>query len=276
MQRDRPDSLVLMQDTDSVPPTRTLDARDFDFELQAGYEVELITRPGCSGWGLDIRYLSLQHDSANRSAAVTTTLLNPLRINNSVPTFVPNVSTVAANYDSSIRSGELNFWRPASENITFQLGFRYLELDEQLHTDLLGSAPPASYSTATRNRLYGGQLGADAKLLGFDKLRVDAFGKAGIYLNRSGQGTLLTNGVIAQSAGGQADKTSFVGETGLMGSYQVTPCWSIRGGYQLLWVSSAALASDQTPATNLLTGTGLDSSGDAFYHGGMLGIEFRR
>jgi hypothetical protein len=55
----------------------------------------------------------------------------------------------------------------------------------------------------------------------------------------------------------------------------VTRHFAIRGGYQLLWISEVALASDQAQlALNTLNVNTINSSGDVFYHGALVGGEF--
>ena len=100
--------------------------------------------------------------------------------------------------------------------------------------------------------------------------------KGGIYYNAARHSTFLSNGVINQPGLGDADNGAFVGELGLTAVYDINPCWAIRLGYQGLWFESVTLASDQIPATNLFTQTGIESDGGTFFHGGVLGLEFRR
>jgi hypothetical protein len=63
-----------------------------------------------------------------------------------------------------------------------------------------------------------------------------------------------------------------VGDIGVNLSYQVTRHVSFVGGYQLLWINGAALASDQAAYT--LRQVDLDvitTQGDVFYHGAQTG-----
>ncbi len=63
-----------------------------------------------------------------------------------------------------------------------------------------------------------------------------------------------------------------MGEIGLVGTGYLTKNIAIRGGYRMLWIDSVALASDQVAATDFFSGTGIDVTGDVFYHGGFLGL----
>ena len=274
MQRDRPDDVALMQDTDAVTPTRVFNARDFEFDWQGGYELALIAQPEC-GWGLEARFMSLQSSEGDASVITTTTMADPLQINTNPPTFVQDVDQVDATYDSGFHSLEFNLRRQCCD-FAFLLGFRYLELDEQMVADLTGSAPAATYFIFTQNRLYGVQAGGEGTLSRCGNFRLDGVAKGGIYYNAARHSTFLSNGVITQPGLGDADNGAFVGELGLTAVYDINPCWAIRLGYQGLWFESVTLASDQIPATNLFTQTGIESDGGTFFHGGVLGLEFRR
>ncbi|MGD9719626.1 MAG: hypothetical protein AB7O59_00225 [Pirellulales bacterium] len=58
-----------------------------------------------------------------------------------------------------------------------------------------------------------------------------------------------------------------MGDSSFTGVIQLTDNLALRAGYQLLWVSGVATASDQLPATSL------DTSGDVFLHGALVGAE---
>ena len=62
----------------------------------------------------------------------------------------------------------------------------------------------------------------------------------------------------------------------MIGVYCLTERLSLRASYNVLWVDSVALASDQIAASNLVLGTGINPDGDVFYHGAMVGLEYRR
>ena len=67
---------------------------------------------------------------------------------------------------------------------------------------------------------------------------------------------------------------AFVGELGLTGAYQINDCWTVRGGYQVIWVDGIALAPDQLDDSDITTGVAtLDTSGHPIYHGFVLAAE---
>ena len=80
------------------------------------------------------------------------------------------------------------------------------------------------------------------------------------------------------SSGRRANPTAFLGELAAIGRYMVTDNIAVRGGYRLLWIDGVALASDQVSVTAfvppaLAPGRGINSSGDLFFHGAVVGVE---
>jgi hypothetical protein len=67
------------------------------------------------------------------------------------------------------------------------------------------------------------------------------------------------------------DEISFIGETRLIARWHLRPNMSLRAGYELMYVTSVALAPHQV---NFIPGfTKLATSGDPFYHGASFGLE---
>lgn len=131
--------------------------------------------------------------------------------------------------------------------------------------------------THTHNRLYGVQCGADALL--WDRggpLTVDLIGKAGIYGNRASHDSFYSTGVVTLPAGDKASATAFLGEMSLAATYRLTERVSLTGGYRLLWIDGVALATDQVADSNFVFHRGISVSGDAFYHGAVMGLQYQR
>lgn len=272
LERSRPDSLVLMQDT--TDPTRNLNADAFDFGFHAGWEVSA-ARQLPTGHEIEFRYFGVDQFDAMANVAT-----NPagglVRINTNPPTFDPAVQAIAARYESQLHNFELNLRRPWGESFTLLGGVRYLEVDERLHADLTTPAPTFTYDTLTRNRLYGAQIGAEATLWCAGKLAIDASAKTGIFANAGGHSTIHDTTAVTDMAIDTTDHVAFVGEFGVAGLYSLTDCLSARVGYQLLWIDSVALASEQIPATDFGLARGINVDGNAFYHGAFVGFELLR
>ncbi len=272
MQRSRPDSLVLMQD--AFDPTRNLNANEFDFDFTAGWDIAL--ERATSNGSLEARFLSID----GWSAATTTPFGPPtiaVTINNVAPFTPTGVMSVDSTYNSELLSAELNLRRQLSDCVNLLGGFRYLELDERFHADLdVGGLVPSTYDTFTRNRLYGVQLGADATLWCRGRLTIDGLAKVGIFHNSAGQETTYDSGSAIFTAADTSDRAAFLGEMAFTANYCLSDRLTLRGGYDLLWLETVALATDQIPATNLGTMAGISADGGAFYHGAFVGLEYRR
>ncbi len=58
--------------------------------------------------------------------------------------------------------------------------------------------------------------------------------------------------------------------------YRLDDVWTLRGGYNLLWIEGVALAPDQLDFTDTPTsGTSLDIDSGVFAHGFSAGLEAR-
>jgi hypothetical protein len=270
LDRSSPGDLPLMQDT--TDPTRQLNADDFHFGFEAGWDTSLAYRMA-RGSEVEARFFIV--DSWNEAAAVATnsTLLNPLRINNNPPTFAGATQTIDANLGSDLLSVEVNWLEPVHDNWSLILGFRHAELDELLHAQLNAGPQTFLYDTTTANRLDGFQLGAASRDFCLGHVLANASLKAGIYHNSADHVTTFNTGVVTQTASGSASDVSFLGELAVAVKYCVTEGIAVRAGYNVIWLESVALAPDQIPATDLFTGTGISNGGSVFYHGAVFGVE---
>lgn len=253
-------------------PGQKLNAAEFDFGVGAGFDVSGICNSS-GGNGIEVRYFGL--DPWNSTQSVATTPGDPIQINTVRPLIVQAGSSIAASCRSDLDNFELNGRRQVNDWMTLLVGFRYLELDERFQAELTAAELPFTYETVTRNRLYGAQFGGQALLWGgCGPLSVEGVGKAGIYGNRAAQDSAFGTGVVTLPAQGARGTTAFVGEVGLSASYGFTERFSVRGGYRLLWVDGVALATDQLAASDFLFASGINATGDAFYHGAFVGLQY--
>jgi len=84
---------------------------------------------------------------------------------------------------------------------------------------------------------------------------------------------------VHRSTGTSARSVAFCGEIGITAAYNLTDRLALRGGYQLLWLDGVALASQQpilNPPPLLSAATSVGTSGDVFYNGAFIGLEYRR
>lgn len=183
-----------------------------------------------------------------------------------------------ADYRSTLNSGELNYRHWFTPEFSVLAGFRYLNWHENLNAafDTASPLPPGSVNQFyhTNNDLFGGQIGGDWKHAFGNGFGIELGGKAGVYGNRSeldGAASLPGLGTFATNA--SSSRTSFVGELGLIGTYNLTPYFKVRAGYEVMWVEGLALAPDQVNPANFLGAPSVNNRGGVFLHGAVLGLE---
>jgi hypothetical protein len=187
-------------------------------------------------------------------------------------------------YTSGLHLGEINVRHEWCDGLTLLAGFRMGELDEHYAVTSTGAAGgPVTLDTQAFNHLYGFQIGADAEL--FDAcgpLQLHVLCKAGLYDNLAFQRNqqLDPHDGIDDLVGASRDQTAFMGETGLVLTYQVNCHLSFRATANAVWLECVALAPDQIGATDFNVGTGtgtgtVDSHGGIFYYGGGVGAEVK-
>jgi hypothetical protein len=269
LKRERPDSYAIFSDAGTG--ATVLDAGNYNFGFRGGLDISAIRHFGSCN-ALEVRYFGIDGWTANQAGAFPAAA----RLNTATPIFFNGFNNFVSSYGSELFSTEVNWRRQTFPNLAFLAGFRYLELNEDIRTQVTGAPGTALYNIDTDNRLFGFQIGADGRLWCRNRFSLDGLAKAGIYGN-----TARHRGIIEFPPGNpvfgpvnqRGTHTAFVGEIGLTGVYQLTNHLAVRGGYQLLWVDGVALASEQVAATNFTTNTGINTNGDAFYHGALVSLE---
>lgn len=248
-----------------------LQAGNYDFGFRGGIDISAIRHFGSCN-SLEVRYFGVDGWTANQAGAFPASS----RLRTATPITFNGFSGFSSSYGSALYSTEINWRRQLLPNLAFLAGFRYLELNEDIRTQVTGPPGTALYNIDTDNRLYGFQIGVDGRLWSCGRFRLDGLGKAGIYGNAARHSEVIEfpPGIpVFGPVNQRRTQTAFVGEIGLTGIYQLTECLSVRGSYQLMWVNGVALASDQVEVANFSTNTGIATNGDAFYHGAVVGLE---
>lgn len=254
-----------------------IDAADHEFDFEPG--PDLTIRHHGEVWGLEFRWFQV-HDWISE----TPTISAPARI--TLPFRAPvdlwtTGSSLSSRYVSELDNFELNLRKELCPWLTALVGFRFIELNEDLGVLGSGGSFTGNGTLQTFNDLYGCQLGLDAILWNRGgPFRVEGFGKAGVYGNDARSRTYLFQ-ASGNSMSDSASKThtSFLGETGVQGVYQFNPHFAARLGYQLTWIDGVAVASSQMaqldPAHTTGTSSTVATAGDTvFYHGGVGSLEF--
>lgn len=266
--RDRPDARPAVE-VQPYGQSRIFSMTESDLGTAAGPDVTL-TRCLGSCWDVEARYFQI--DGWNDTHTFTGTY----------PTYVTAYGNVFAldtpslGYSSRLYNIEVNLRWKAIERMPLLVGFRTLGLDETFQITTPGAPPTSLARTTTNNALYGMQIGTDAVLWDrCGRFRLESPLKAGIYGNRAHQRTIFA------AAGTQIDRRtdgvpSFVGEIGLIGSFQLNKCWSVRAGYEVMWITNVALAPDQASTIQFATSTPtghLYDQGIVCYYGATASLE---
>lgn len=258
---------VLIEDVITGAPV--LNVRDFGTPWGAGPDIS-VQRLLDSGNSLQIRFFDV--DSWLGRTTFTTPAIWSLPTN--PPLFGLGAADIHATYGTRLYSTELNWLRPTSEWFSWLAGFRWVELYENLNLNADFGTNTADLRFQTANRLYGGQTGANVSIVNRGAARIDGIFKAGLYGNAASNRFAVTQAIgPAFATTDRSGQVAFLGEIGVVGVYQWTDNIALRGGYQLLWLDGVALAPDQVAATRILTQNGINTTGDAFYHGALMGIQ---
>jgi hypothetical protein len=167
-------------------------------------------------------------------------------------------------------------------------GFRYTRLHEDFIFDTVGEAH-GNYNTRAENNLAGFQTGGDVWVHIWQGLRVGAEGKVGIADNHYSVESSF-NATTTQLSPippvftheeFSKDIPALVTDASLDAVCDVCPSWSIRAGYEILFLNSVALAGDNfnsaspygLPGQTARVPFVADQS-SAFYHGFHVGFEY--
>ncbi len=204
-----------------------------------------------------------------------------------------NNRITATDYNS-FKSAEINFrtWLnlpPGPFDVQLLVGARYMKALENFGYSAISDRPLALGSqnlatVQTQNDMHGVQIGIDMDFLISARMYVDFELKGGILQNIASQSTSYTNidsagavGVFDSSA--TQHRTAFFGDLNLTANWQMAPNWSLRLGYQAIFINGLALAPQNLQTNNSLLRTGpgqLDDAGEAIYHGPVLGVMWTR
>ena len=193
---------------------------------------------------------------------------------------------------------------------TFLAGIRYTRITEDFlyHTEGgqfenlsdVTDTGEMDYDLETENNLLGFQTGGDMWITIRQGLRIGGETKVGIYGNHHKVHTNIdvygdTSELISDfsKAGDSAEldeefsgnRVAFIGEASLDVVFDLSPSWSLRAGYEVLFANSLALAGQNFNNGNIYEVIPVDgcpptrspfsnSNGTALYHGAHVGAEY--
>ncbi|TVS18140.1 MAG: hypothetical protein EA424_11490 [Planctomycetaceae bacterium] len=186
-------------------------------------------------------------------------------------------------FQSRLDSAELNLRRRVRTAVDRQvraetsclIGLRYMGIDELFEYKDTNH----DVSVKTGNNMFGIQIGALSQFLVVDRGWIDFEIKGVMFFNDASNRIESSVQSFPALTTAQADRTAFMGDLSLMFNYQVAPAWTFRLGYNAMWLSGVALASENflVDVNSLVSGPGaLDASGRVVYHGPTIGMVLAR
>jgi hypothetical protein len=262
---------------DPLEGTSLLNSTDMGFSCTAAPRLSLIRHRQC-GWDLELNYfgISASNACAEFPSSALPNGVGSLIVDNGI--FLP-VDAVGFEEHFRLYSGEFNLRRPINDWITTLVGFRWVEFFDNYQAQGIEAVGSTSFahSINARNHMYGFQIGDEALLFQPScRFRIKGFAKIGVFYNASDQNSNLFDPASFDNLSAVAGRShaAFLGELGLMGTYQLTTHVALHGGYQVMWIEGVALAPRQIPLTNLGAGTAdMETSGSLFYHGATVGLD---
>ena len=208
--------------------------------------------------------------------------------------------TQTISLESELHNAEFNYrryWVGFNPKVSGSLiaGFRYTRLREDFLFLTQGEAV-GQYSENIKNDMAGFQTGADVWIHLRQGLRIGAEGKVGLVNNHYKLVNSFTG--TPPSVDGspdpsfserfEKDQPALIVDASADVVWDLCPSWSIRAGYEILFLNSVLLAGENFNTGTIYNRPGgpdfdvllpervpfVNNQGNAFYHGGHLGLEF--
>lgn len=211
-------------------------------------------------------------------------------------------SRACVTWSSQLDNFELNLRRrvcmPRDRHVCAEMsclvGLRYMKLREALDYRTESPAFPKAESPVGAfentesvridNDLFGPQIGALAQFLVHNRAWIDVSITGAILFDRAESDVVahVNPGGVPTDAAFSAEEnaTAFLGDLSVQFNYQFAPAWTVRAGYNAIWLSGVALATKNFVSDINALGNGcphsVDHDGDVVYHGPSIGITWAR
>ena len=194
-----------------------------------------------------------------------------------------NADSMRLSNSSDLHNVELNWWQTLSGTRTsgasLLFGARYLHLTDEFNihsTDNDGTI--SDYNIRARNNLFGAQVGA--RLAGnTEQWGWEVTGKTGLFGNAAESHQFVgdnNNATVLRDTSTNRGAVAFVGDINTSVVWHMSRTWSLRGGYNLMWIEGVALGGNQLDFTfDADSGQRINRSGGVFLHGANVGLQAR-
>jgi Putative beta barrel porin-7 (BBP7) len=271
----QPIVIAVQGEPNAFPGSTLLTAGDLNSDWDGGLRAFVgWQQDACTAW--EVGYLGIFDWNASAVLTGNNSLAIPGDLGQASLDFFA-ADRMEITYRSQLHSAELNYVGTGGA-LALLCGFRYLALNEDF---ILRAADldtgTSDYRIHSTNNLFGGQAGAR-----YVEYRTcwgwEATAKAGLFGNAASQSQSVTDFppsfLLRSRRSASSGQVAFVGDLNLTGFYQLTDNWSLRAGYNVLWIEGVVLAPNQLDFTDTAaSGTQLHSQGGLFAHGVSLGLQ---
>ena len=216
------------------------------------------------------------------------------------PQFVPTLTDQDENFRASIafsskmNDAELNLRRRVRMRrggavhgrhrgigeASFLVGLRYMNISETFDYETISAVGTNEVAIDTNNDMFGVQIGGLAQILVLDRAWVDVDIKGVAFFNQASAASAYTSPTDGPfTYDDEEDRATFMGDLSVTFNYQFARAWTFRVGYNALWLSGVALATENfnTDIAMLENGPGsVNHSGSVAYHGPQIGVVWAR
>jgi hypothetical protein len=270
MSRSGGQSSIILEGVNGANRTELMNSNGFNFNWAAGPRVGIVGEDVLFGCDVEASYFGIDGWVAAKEIIVPAGGAN-FAVFGQSPTPITYALAYGTDlnfhYISRLHSAEINLRHPVWERLSLLIGFRNVELHEELD---ITRNNLSFVGVNTDNHLYGGQIGMNVAFVNTCRFSIEGVVKAGVFGNYSD----LAMSVRDQSRlGDKTTHTAAMGEIGLMGIYQVTNNLSARLGYQAMWLDGVAIAGNQVEYVDPANSKPY-MGGTLFYHGASAGLEY--
>ena len=285
----------LVYNSDTNTPVMT--AQDLQPSVGMGFRTfygELVT----DQYGWEVGYTGIYGMFGQSTVAGPSNLELPPPLGLAVNNF-NDADQVRATYASTLNIAEFNVFcydccqecgpnwcgltrcRPNCHCVNWLAGFVWAGLDEQASLTALCCDPPepASYNVRTSTNYFGPQIGMRGRRE-WCRWAVEGWWKTALCGTSGYQAADPIAGTVSKterpSVSARDSGVGFIGQLNGTLIYRLTNHWGLRAGYNIYWLTSAALAPSQWDFNTAAgAGTGINDNGGLFLHGANLGTEYR-
>lgn len=191
-----------------------------------------------------------------------------VRVNSLVPFFLPGVTGVTGERETTFMSFEVNGDVYRSDRVRVLAGLRGLSIDDDMTLNIAGSLDSVLTQNVS-NRLIGPQIGGVFQLYdsGTGGFRVTASGRLGMMQNKSKASSVMDTGVVVVEASGSHTEWTPMVEVGLDAIWNVAENCTVSLGYSLFYFDKLASSPDSLIESNYFTGEISSTYDSVMYHG---------